>query len=272
MLIGFRSLGGLGNQMFIYAVSVAQSKNYLFGSCISQLLKLKYFNLSLSDYLFNSIKWYWLMLKRKTFGISELEFTDGWKEYKDQLKKLSYPCIIRGYFQNISYFDEVLDIVKSRFQIRKSYINEFEDVFSNFKDKKIVAVHFRRTDYQTFKDDSLKGPNLCLPLSYYRGIINELEDDKYFFILIGDDHEFIKSNFESKGNYYFSNFSEIIDFQILMNAHICVVSNSSFAWWGTYLNDRKDKVVYVPEHFLGFKVGKEYPVNIIPAGWKKVKV
>jgi len=73
-------------------------------------------------------------------------------------------------------------------------------------------------------------------------------------------------------NALFANNDMITDFQIIMNADACIISNSSFAWWAAYLNSKKDKKIYCPEHWLGFKIKREYPENIIPGEWIKVNV
>ena len=57
-----------------------------------------------------------------------------------------------------------------------------------------------------------------------------------------------------------------------MNANICILSCSTFSWWGAWLNKQKNLKVYVPKYFLGFKVKKEYPVNIIPKKWKQIEI
>jgi hypothetical protein len=61
-----------------------------------------------------------------------------------------------------------------------------------------------------------------------------------------------------------------MDFQHLLNAHECIISNSTFSWWGAWLNTRPDKKIYAPEYFLGWRIKKEYPQNIYPHDWVKV--
>ena len=62
-----------------------------------------------------------------------------------------------------------------------------------------------------------------------------------------------------------------MDFQLLLHADKLIISNSSFAWWGAYLNKNKTEV-FVPQYWLGFKVDKEIPADIIPARFISVPV
>ena len=61
--------------------------------------------------------------------------------------------------------------------------------------------------------------------------------------------------------------SEIIDFQLIMNADIAIIANSSFSWWAAYLNAKEHKIVYAPKYWLGFKVDKEIPEKIMSVNW-----
>jgi hypothetical protein len=57
-----------------------------------------------------------------------------------------------------------------------------------------------------------------------------------------------------------------------MHADICILSNSTFSWWGAWLNDKKDKIVHAPRYFLGWKTQKEFPENIYPSTWNLISV
>jgi hypothetical protein len=54
----------------------------------------------------------------------------------------------------------------------------------------------------------------------------------------------------------------------LTRADICVLSNSSFSWWGAWLNTN-DAQIIAPQYWIGNEMKKEYPVNIIPSYWSK---
>jgi hypothetical protein len=55
-----------------------------------------------------------------------------------------------------------------------------------------------------------------------------------------------------------------------MNADVCILSNSSFSWWGAWLNTKPGKVIYGPQNWLGFGKNDEYPAGIstnLPVNW-----
>ena len=92
------------------------------------------------------------------------------------------------------------------------------------------------------------------------------------FVFVSDNTEYIKHEFAYLNNKYISNDSEINDFQHLIYADVCIIANSSFSWWGAWLNNRKNKKIYAPEHYLGYLIGKTLPENIYPAEWEIVNV
>jgi hypothetical protein len=57
-----------------------------------------------------------------------------------------------------------------------------------------------------------------------------------------------------------------------MHADTVVLSNSSFSWWGAWLNRRPGARILAPEHWVGFETGIESPRDVICAGWERVVV
>lgn len=91
-------------------------------------------------------------------------------------------------------------------------------------------------------------------------------------VFISDEMEEVKKEFAYINDAYFSSHEPIVDMQLLIHADVCIIANSTFGWWGAFLNEKKNKTIYVPAYFLGFKVQKEFPVNIIPTDWVRVAV
>jgi hypothetical protein len=134
-----------------------------------------------------------------------------------------------------------------------------------FNSSKIIAIHCRVGDYASWGGEELGGTNMVLPTSYYINALKLIPDvNSCDIIIVTDDIEASEKKFAFVENKIIISDQEIIDFQILMHADKLIISNSTFAWWAAFFNKKKAEV-FAPEFWLGFKVRKEYPKNIIPS-------
>ena len=183
--------------------------------------------------------------------------------------------IYGGYFQSARYFDNIADGIHQYVRIKSKHQALFNSKFGGFfATNKVIAVHVRRGDYLNLNDwwaDNLGSNDLTLPRNYYLQSLKEVKDHhNYQIIFISDDIDYAKSEFGDLPNASFVSNEMIIDLQILMNADVCILSNSSFSWWGAYLNKKSHKKVICPKYWLGFKINKEYPEQIIEKEWVQV--
>lgn len=266
--------GRMGNQMFQYAFALDTARKFKSFFLIAPTEKFeltKYFRLDFFTRLCYSTIFFKLYNKI-VYRLCNTELISQINEGSVSLKNnVSY----RGFFQSENFFLESKAEVKSKLVLRRKwrlqFLNEYGNLFT--QDKKNIVMHFRRTDYQFFGDDSYGGLDMCLPMSYYDNCLNLIENlNDYRIICISDDLEFVKDYYKEKTNYLFFSNDAIIDFQFILNANIAIIANSSFSWWAAYLNDRTDKIVYAPEFWLGFKVNQEIPSKIIPKDFKSVNV
>lgn len=272
-MIVFHTHCQLGNQMFIYACahSLAKEKNEKY--CLSDLSGLKFFRLNKNEKLKNHIKYTWFRTSSKLTKYNFHHFQDNRLDYsKKMLQNISKNNWYYGYFQGENYFYKNKLEIKKRFQIKSKY----KDNFDKLKNKiigqsKYAIVHIRLKDYKTFGPDFLNGPDLTLPMEYYHNLIKRLSSN-IKVIFLSDDIKKVKNDFSYVNNAYFSENSVVDDLQFIINANICILSCSTFSWWGAWLNKQENLEVYVPKCFLGFKVKKEYPVNIIPKNWKQIEI
>lgn len=275
MLI-FHSHCQMGNQMFIYACanSLAVKKGVQFG--LSDTDGLVYFSGPYKNRFRNFFNYQaFRMLNKLNPGkFSFYHLQDNREDYsmamlKDHGKNAWY----YGYFQGISYFYEREDALRKLFTIRKNYQKKYEAIISKFPErKKMITVHLRLKDYKTFGPEYLGGPDLSLPFTYYHQLLKTMALEEAHVVFISDAMAEVKKEFSYVKNAYFSENEPIVDMQFLIHADACIIANSTFGWWGAFLNQKENKKIYVPEYFLGFKVQKEYPVNIIPKDWVQVKV
>ena len=272
-MIIFHSHCQLGNQMFIYACAQSLAKEKNENYCLSDLSDLKFFHLNKNEKIINYLKYTWFRISSKFLKYKFHHFQDNRIDYSlDLITESSKRNWYYGYFQGENYFYENKLEIKKRFKIKSKY----QDIFENLKNKiigqsKYAIVHIRLKDYKTFGPSYLNGPDLILPMSYYHEMIKKIPED-FKIVFLSDDIEKIKNDFNYVNNAYFSKNSVIDDFQFIINANICILSCSTFSWWGAWLNENKELKIYIPKFFLGFKVKKEYPVNIIPPNWNQIEI
>ena len=273
-MLVFHSHCQLGNQMFIYACAHSLAKKRNESYCLSELRDLKYFKLSVGDYKWNRLKYLFFKFKNKFKQFQFLHYQDNREDYAQlMLEDREKDSWYYGYFQGEKYFYGNKLEVKSRFQIKEEYTTKFELTREKYVgDNPYAIVHIRLNDYMTFGPDFLDGPDLTLPFSYYHELVRTKIPKGMPIVFLSDDIKTIKEEFSYVDNCYFSDKSVIEDLQFIMHAQICILSCSTFSWWGAWLNQNENKTIFIPEHFLGFKAKKEYPINIIPTNWSKINI
>ena len=177
-----------------------------------------------------------------------------------------------GYFQGEKYFFNNEFEIRKRFEIKNKYRVKFDNLKKEIiGEDKYAIVHIRLKDFKTFGPDFLRGPDLSLPFRYYHKLIKEIPNN-YKIIFLSDEIEKVKNEFNYVKNAYYSENTVIDDLQFIIKADICILSCSTFSWWGAWLNEKKTKTIFVPKYFLGFKVKKEFPVKMIPKDWTQIEV
>ncbi|TKB98237.1 alpha-1,2-fucosyltransferase [Pedobacter cryotolerans] len=284
MIVIVKLMGGLGNQMFQYAAarSLSSRKIYFDDSFLNKN------NISSEDFtarrfelhifrrlkvkILNPYAQRLLLTKNKKYDFLKLLLPNSLKRIchiddsniNENLSKKHQNEIlyIDGYFQNPTYFNE----------IRKSLLNEFafpelDDKFTgllnDIENSNSVAIHIRRGDYLKSKINEHHG---VLPLSYYKNAVKILEgkliDPKYF--IFSDDPNWCKNNFAFLAN------KEIvskenepwIDMYLISKCKNQIIANSSFSWWGAWLNQFINKIVIAPKNWFN-----SIESNIVPKEW-----
>ena len=178
-----------------------------------------------------------------------------------------------AYFQSEAFFPDIKDTVRERFRIKPRYQEEFRNKYGElFAGNRILAIHYRIGDYIHWHKEALGSKDLTLPESYYRNALASIPDlDDYLVVLVTDDIETCDRRTSYLKSKKIISDTEIMDFQVMMNAEKLIIANSTFGWWAAYLNTKNARV-FAPEYWLGFKVEKEFPDGIIPERFTKVRV
>lgn len=154
--------------------------------------------------------------------------------------------IVSGYWQNVEYFKNISEEVRRAFTFRN--IDE-ENIRISKEMSQIdsVSLHIRRGDY-------LKYPQyqICTPSYYQRAIayIKEKLNNPVFYVF-SDDLEWSHDFMDNQGvEYKIINLNRgkdsYKDMYLMSCCHHNIIANSSFSWWGAWLNNYDDKIVICP--------------------------
>lgn len=252
--------GGLGNQIFEYAFYKKQLENnpnleYLFPVKSHNGFELnKWFDVTLNKASFLKKILYIVAIKLKEKKIFNL-IADKDQDPNDD----NY--FVTGFFQDKQYFDNI-DISFKEFNLSKANREYLEQI----KRTNSVAIHVRRGDYLQPPYDEIYG-GICTSKYYQEAveIIKGKLKDPVFYIF-SNDKDWVKNNMNIQNAIYIdcnTGMNSAIDLYLMAHAKANIIANSSFSFWGAYLNRRKPFVVYPQKWFKS----KYIAPNIFPSDW-----
>lgn len=139
-------------------------------------------------------------------------------------------------------------------------------IAKNINQENTVSVHVRRGDYQSpaFIDTLGK----CCDIGYYIRAIDYMKKqvDSPRFVVFSDDMEWAKSNLPLNNAIYVVHNTGADSWQDMYLMSLCkhnIIANSSFSWWGAWLNENEKKIVIAPEYWWGDWKCKD----VVPDSW-----
>ncbi len=180
---------------------------------------------------------------------------------------------VQGTFQSEYYFKDNRNNILRWFTPRVHYreqVRNIEDEI-NIPIEKRCCIHVRRSDYQAMEEKK-DGLGWLLPIAYYQEALKNLSED-LFYIIISDDPDFAAQVFEQLPNKYISrNNPAVVDMHLLTRCRYNILANSTFSWWGGWLNDNENKVIIAPEYNLGWPDESWFPYKIKVTEWQYINV
>ena len=160
---------------------------------------------------------------------------------------------IFGVFQNASMVDEVKEDVQRLFSFAS-----FEDGRNKLLENKLklensIGIHVRKGKDYTSR---IWYQNTCT-LEYYRSAINYIKErvENPQFYVFADNPEWVQENFK-EFDYYLVECNPIagwgshFDMQLMSSCKHNIISNSTYSWWGAFLNKNEDKIVILPKQWF----------------------
>jgi Glycosyl transferase family 11 len=174
-----------------------------------------------------------------------------------------------GYWQSPRYFADVADLIRGEAAPKAPLSGRNAELAKEIEGCAAVSVHVRRGDYLT-DPAVLATHGVCAPeyyekaLAYVAGRVAEP-----VFFVFGDDPEWAKAHLKAPGRVVIvdPNGPEhpAEDLRLMRLCRHHVIANSTFGWWGAWLNPRPEKVVVAPERW--FATDRTDTRDLIPADW-----
>lgn len=282
-----RITGGLGNQMFQYAfklmldhryeghnnvidTSFYKDRNIHNGYELKRIFNIEEKEINVSVFyrkVFSRLLYPFYLCNKsfvKTpFTLSETRF--GFYNKVKSINPISN-FIFDGYWQSEDYFVDISDTLRKTF------------TFPALDDKNkrvlqvrqpIVSVHIRRGDFlkASMYRDLSESEYYTKAIEY---IHNHIEDP--FFLFFSDDPDWVSQQFEYLPNKTIVNWNKGADsFRDMQLMSLCkhnIVANSSFSWWGAWLNNNPNKIVIAPSRY--FTIENINEDHLVPSKWIRI--
>lgn len=269
--------GGLGNQMFQYSYIT--------------LLRHRGERIALDTSLYDYTTMHNGYELQRVFGIDEKRNEGSWlntlwirfllkirpsillteESFGLETQAIKPHLYIKGEFQSEIYFKDIEKIIRDMYEFKN--IDELNmKVASKLRMENSVSVHIRRGDY-------LNHPlyeGICTENYYYQSVstVQSCHPDSTFYVFSNDcdwSRDFFEKNFK---NVKF----EVIDINrgdksyqdmyLMSQCRHNIIANSSFSWWGAWLNTNPEKMVIAPKVWIN--APEEKYINIVPKSWIKI--
>lgn len=286
--------GGLGNQLFQYSFGRSLSiklntdlkfdiqTNYNYSFFTKRSFGLGHFNIDMNLATKKEIhefkcfdNEFLVRLERKI--IQKLPFLN--RKYviqnlynsKKFIPKYRDNCYYDGYWQSENYFKSIEDIIRKDLEFNLQLSQYSKSLLDEINSNESISIHIRRGDYVKVKANS-KLFSEC-SIEYYKKAINffsaKVKHPQFF--IFSDDIEWAKNNFAgSQFSFVDSNIdSPEMDLYLMSRCKNNIIANSSFSWWGGWLNSNPLKIVIVPKKWFNGYLN-EVVSDLVPEKWIRI--
>lgn len=226
-----QTIAGLGNQMFLAAGQISYARRFHKDICLKEPFNPA-FNVN-----------YRICTKEEIQNANKNPC--DFSRFLPAIYNKSDCTTLKGFLQNERFFEDQKDFIKEIFQFKEKLPQRLDNIVAEIKNKNSVAIHIRRGDY-------LYAPDIypIMSMGYYQqgaDYIQSKSTDPIHLYIFSDDIRWVKKNFKTtypftiiQGN------SATIDMQLMSLCKHNIIANSTFSWWGAYLNKNPDKIVIAP--------------------------
>lgn len=283
-MITCKLAGGLGNQLFQIYTTIAEAMESQNSFFFVNIYELKNATTNRHTY------WETFFVSLKPFlkGIDTLENVIIIKEKRFTFEpiKVKYDPritkVLQGYFQSYKYFEFYSNVIYRLLKIDDYKIKLTNKYSTLINDDRPISMHFRMGDYKKLPDHYI-----ILKETYYRRALtyflknkelDNLKNIKVLYFCEDQDIEDIENIIAILKSVFpiviFERADPMLeDWEQLILMSLCrnnIIANSTFSWWGAYLNTFRNKKVIYPDAWFGSKMNHDTS-DLFPANWIQIK-
>ncbi|MES2133275.1 MAG: alpha-1,2-fucosyltransferase [Bacteroidota bacterium] len=288
-MIVTRLIGGLGNQMFQYAAGKALALKHgvdvkadlselnrdAEGKYTQRHYELTIFSSNIKTAAESDLtpflnkdksKIKRELQRRFPFLFKTLTAVESGSSYHPEFEKYPENTYLQGFWQSELYFKEYEKEIRKAFQFNQTIIEACKSFSDMIQHSNSVSLHIRRGDYVN-NPSANKFHGLCSP-QYYENAVKHIAalQGQIEIIVFSDDIAWCKENLKFDFPIHFlETGSAYNDLYLMTQCRHNIIANSSFSWWGAWLNAHPDKIVVGPKQwFADMSVNTS---DILPVSW-----
>lgn len=286
-------IGGLGNQMFQYATGRALSLRrgqplYLdvsefAGYSLHQGFELnRIFNCSAAvstrAEVSSILGWQSFRRVRRVMtrpSMARLRrnelIVEPYFQYWSGIDQVPQSCYLIGYWQSERYFRDQEAAIRTDFAFTLPLTGRNAELAKHIGSVNAVSLHVRRGDYAN-NPATTATHGLC-SLGYYKEAIQYISArvERPYFFIFSDDIGWVRDHLKMEMPGQFVDHNHVADsYNDMRLMSLCqhhIIANSSFSWWGAWLNPVKDKIVVAPKRWFANQTDVR---DLLPQGWVKL--
>lgn len=189
-------------------------------------------------------------------------YTESHFHFDSNAFSISDNTDIAGYFQSEKYFIHAKEEVKKAFAFKKENVEISDFLFKkyNILPEETTSLHIRRGDYVVKQSYHPLQDN-----NYYEAAFKKAKLKN--ILVFSDDIEWCRQNVIGSNVYYTDTNNSFADMRAMSLCKNNIIVNSTFGWWGAWLNNNPDKVVVAPSKWFGPAYNNVNTSDILPLQW-----
>jgi len=239
--------GGLGNQLFQWAVAenLALKNNTKINFDISFYLNQNHRKFEL--YKFKNIEINIAQPEDINKNVNIIKETDL-NSFDIQYVN---PTYLYGYWQNEFFFKDSETTIRNKLEIQDDLDNYIKNKYPVLGEN-TVSIHVRRTDYISLSDFHYNQS-----LDYFKNAYDLLTDNNINVLVFSDDINWCKDNIKFNKTIFIEGEDNITDLYMMSKCQNNIITNSTFSWWGAWINKNKNKIIISPKNWFGINGPKK---------------